>query len=83
MLRVSREEQMYVVGRDVERQYLVPVLVAHVAETRFQRLLDWFENRVTVLRTPHKVVVDVVYRVVRPLLAHTDSTWTRIKYFSI
>jgi ATP-binding cassette subfamily B protein len=49
----------------VERKYLVAVLVAHVAETRFQRILDWFEYRVAVLRTPHEVVVDVVHRVVR------------------
>jgi len=36
VLRVGGEKQMHVVRRDMERKYLLTVLVTHVAETRFQ-----------------------------------------------
>jgi hypothetical protein len=80
----------------MQRQYLLAVLVAHVAETRFQRLLDWFEDGVTVLRTlqigdlqavnlrlttPHGLGVDVVHRMVRPLLARTYQHNDQSKVF--
>jgi len=94
---VSRKEQVYMIGRDVERKYLVAVLVAHVTETRLERFLNWFEYCVAVLRalqifdlqavnlrltTPHEVVVDVVHCVVRPLLTHTHQHNDQSKVFS-